>query len=220
MRKQIREWLRSSAVWIGAVCIGLTARSDVTVSQKLRTIPYDSVRLVDKLEAGDEIVQVNKWAIADGVDVSSRSAEETLRNLAEITGAVAIVHVSGFRSELTKDETWIESRVLGRVEQVFKRQGFSNSPDKTFEAIVDGGELRLSGVLVGAGACTQVDTGQRYLMFFQHNPEDDRWFVVTSYKITRTHTLEKLACQNYRGRPDRVDGLRLDVATAALRRPR
>ncbi|MGH9387643.1 MAG: hypothetical protein ACRD2N_25570 [Vicinamibacterales bacterium] len=219
MRKHFRDWIRSAA-WIAAICIGVAGKADVIAAQKLRTIPHNTVRLVDKLEAGDEIVQVNKWAIADGVEMSSQTAEEALRSLSEITDAVAIVHVSGFQSELTKDETWIESRVRGRVEQVFKRANFSNPADKTFEAILDGGELRLTGVLVRAGACTQVETSQRYLMFFQHNPEEDRWYVASAYKITRTNTLEELACRNHRGRPDHVNGLRLSLATAALQRRR
>ena len=89
---------------------------------------------------------------------------------------VAVATVDTVDTALALDESWIDTRLFGTVEEVLRSSSLSKlQPKQRFEAHISGGEIVLGTVRVRAGAVSpvslpQVPEHRRYLLFLEQSP--------------------------------------------------
>jgi hypothetical protein len=123
-------------------------------------------RLKDLLRADDRVVEVQRLEhfYVGGKD----DPLEELRFLTQHSEAVVTLEARDLRSQLSKNEDWVESTMTGEIVEVLKNTGtFLLSPGTLLSLPYEGGEVQIDGKTVRARAnpTDHPQVGHRYLYF-------------------------------------------------------
>lgn len=134
----------ASLIWI------LAAAGAVAPAAAVRRLPEDPSRsIASRLKADDDVVIVAR-DLSDRL-ISSRSLtkKDVIDDAAVVADYVVIVDVDVVRGVLTHNDSWIETRLSGKVREVIRvSPGHELSAGQRIEASVGPGELTIGHVLV------------------------------------------------------------------------
>jgi hypothetical protein len=183
------EGFLSEVVWAR---VSPAANSPFEVQAALRSVPRTreirtNLPIPAQLQPADEVVRVKKSAIVDYVYYGNETPAQEIARSVRDADAIAVFEADTVEAALVEGDTWIRTRVSGRVTTALKNPGlFSNG---RVDVQFDGGGMRINGVEVRAGGYPILKPGSRYLAFIQTNG-DDRWLgwtfdVTNAREVTR-----------------------------------
>ena len=121
------------------------SRPEFRTGPRTRWMPAGPV-LANRIEPGDEIVDVTKIEIVDYISFDGEQPEETIARLIGYSNAVVMARVTAIEPFFSEDDGWIDRRIRATAVEILKNQ--SVLPGRTFEALSQNGEMRIGGALV------------------------------------------------------------------------
>jgi hypothetical protein len=137
------------------------------------------VPIPSRLLPDDEIVVIESLFPVQTLPPPSTLAEK-LRTAVAINQLAAMVDVTAVEGFLNEEQTWIRTRITGRVVESIMSRGLAVSPGTQirFEYFWSG-EMRIGKVLVRAGEPLLIESGKRYLVFLIRDPDTPAWALGT-----------------------------------------
>lgn len=142
------------------------------VQAKVRVIPFGDAPIASRLLPDDQVVRISFFAIADPVDYSHETTDQTVRRLVRNAETIALVRLDSVESVLVDQETWIRTKVKGTTVRNIKSGKLTIG--QGVEAQWNGGETKIGLVTVQAGTYPVLRTGAEYLLFIDQRG-DDLW---------------------------------------------
>jgi len=136
---------------------------DARLQPRIRWTHQTATPLPERLEAGDEVVEVTKLQVVDYLSFSGEPPDATVARLAKWASRIVLARVTSIEPVLVENGSWIDMRIRGTALEVLK--SVPPMPRRSFEAFVRDGERSIGKVLVRAGTYPVLKVDRRYLLF-------------------------------------------------------
>jgi hypothetical protein len=159
------------------VC-GLVLHLAVPLAQEPRVrviVEQGGVPIPSRLLPDDELVVIKPLFPVQTLP-PARTATERLRTAVAINDAAAVIDVSAVEGFFNEKQTWIRTRITGRVVEslMSKKTSLRVGSDIQVEYFWSG-EMKIGKVLVRAGEPLAIESRRRYLIFLLHDPDGVAW---------------------------------------------
>lgn len=166
-RALMKTLIAAGSLQLLAYSPALDASAGQDKGSQVRVIARSDSRIPTQVLPDDQEIMISEWAIVDTVRLTD---DELIRLRVESAVSIVVARITSVGGELTKDETWINTRLHGLVEQVVKGDSVT-PPGGAFAAYLHGGEARVGTVRVRAGEFPLIAAGARYLLFLGRSEE-------------------------------------------------
>jgi hypothetical protein len=140
-------------------------------SRRVRTIPWTTTPITDRLRPDDDIVIVDRVKESAQFDREPTWLEFT-RLKADSSNMIVVVEIADVGPVLAEKDTWIDTRASGTVKEVLmsgEPAGIAREQRIAFQN--PGGEMMIGQVLVRAWDKMRVERGKRYFVFLWRNAD-------------------------------------------------
>jgi len=211
-----RNQHRAQYRWCNFVCVALLVSTQGGSAQEPRTrrIPYTGANIRQQLLPDDQIVQIVREQGAIQFDPAP-TAPQLIDWVVSRSDVVAVGEIRESAGVLVEDGTWIRTRVVAVVEEVFKDINRPLRRGGRLEFNFNGGEVMIGKVLVKAWQAPQLHEGRRYFIFAAVNPDTGVMFNTHAPLLIEGDTL--ISSQDTSD-PDPMDGFPLQRLTAEVKR--
>jgi hypothetical protein len=180
----------TTANLLGALTVGLlfvpTLGNAQSSERPTRELVKNQEPIQRRLLPEDRLVTIRRaGGVETGIEFSSPESELLILGQYE---ELVVVRQMVSEPYLADNDTWIRTRVHGRVSQVFNTGRLALFPGADVEFEFDGGEMLMKGVRLIAGWCPDL-TSRPHLIALRKDSLTNRWVLAKAFELNDRDTL-------------------------------